>query len=199
MKSLNILLAGVGGQGVILASDLIAESAMDAGYDVKKTDVHGMAQRGGSVVSHVRIGPKVLSPLIPSGQADILLGMEKLESARWANELAPDGVAIVNELSIYPVAVGIGAERYPTDDEISALLKRDNGSPLYVAATRIATELGNSKAFNVVMSGYVSAFFDIAEELWLKRLEEHVPSKVLELNKVAFARGRELGLAARNT
>src|SRR4030042_1965648 len=124
----DILITGVGGQGVVLASDIIGETALAAGYDVKKTDTLGMAQRGGSVVSHVRLAPKVWSPLIREGEADLLLAFEKLEAARWGHYLRPGGVAIVNNYEQPPLSVSLGKERYPSDKELTAALNRDRKS-----------------------------------------------------------------------
>lgn len=190
MRKVDLLLAGVGGQGVILASDILAETAMEADYDVKKTDVLGMAQRGGSVVSHVRLGPQVHSPLVKRGQADILLSFEKLEAARWAAHLAPDALAIVNDDSVYPLAVSSGAEQYPSDEEVINILGRQPGKLHMVDAMAIADEFGNKRVANVIMLGFLSHFLDIDYDHWRHCLSQRLPSRVVALNEAAFKRGR---------
>ena len=190
MNKIDLLLVGVGGQGVILASDILAETAMDAGYDVKKTDVLGMAQRGGSVTSHIRLGPKVYSPLIKSGEVDIMLAFEKLEAARWASEIKPDGLAIVNDNSVFPLSVSGGVERYPSNEEVISILNRQPGKLHLVNAVAMADELGNKRVVNIIMLGFVSKFLDIEQDYWAKSLARHLPSRVLALNQKAFQRGR---------
>jgi indolepyruvate ferredoxin oxidoreductase beta subunit len=190
MKSANILLVGVGGQGVILASDILAETALEAGYDVKKTDVLGMAQRGGSVTSQIRIGPEVFSPLLKPGEADIMLAFEKLEAARMAPTIKPDAVAIVNDDAVYPQLVASGGDEYPSDDTLMSAINRQPGKLHMIDAIAIAKELGNPRVVNVFMLGYLSKFLEIDEKYWIDVLTRLVPSKALELNKQAFARGR---------
>ena len=136
MKKVNLLVTGVGGQGVILASDIISESALAAGYDVKKTDTLGMAQRGGSVISQVRIAPAVWAPLIKEGEADILLAFEKLEAARWGYYLRPGGVAIINNQAIPPLSISRGKDRYPTDEEITSIIKQRTDRIYFIDGTR---------------------------------------------------------------
>jgi indolepyruvate ferredoxin oxidoreductase, beta subunit len=190
MKSMNILLVGVGGQGVILASDILAETALEAGYDVKKTDVLGMAQRGGSVTSQIRIGPEVYSPLIKSGDAEVMLAFEKLEAARLAPTIKPEAVAIVNDDAVYPQLVASGGDEYPTDDTIIGAMRRSPRKLHMIDAVAVAKELGNLRVVNVIMLGFLSRFLEIDEKYWIGVLTRLVPSKALELNKKAFARGQ---------
>ena len=153
MKSFGLLVTGVGGQGIILASDIIGEAAMAGGYDVKKTDTIGMAQRGGSVLSHVRLAEKVRSPLIKEGEADLLLAFEKLEAARWANHLRPAAAAIINQYAQPPLAVNLGDEQYPTDAEITALLQKRTAKVYFVDGTAHARQIGDVRTLNMFMLG----------------------------------------------
>ncbi len=186
----NILLVGVGGQGILLASEILAEAAMLAGFDVKKSEIHGMSQRGGSVVSHVRFGREVFSPIIPEGEGDILFGFELMETCRSLPLLKPGGAVVANDLQISPPSVLMGLETYPAD-----LLERiENCFPdfLLVDGQKIARDAGNVRAANTVLLGAVSKRLAIAEEFWMKALEKMVPPKALEVNKKAFLIGREL-------
>ena len=187
---IDVLMAGVGGQGVVLASDILAEVAMEEGYDVKKSDTLGMAQRGGSVVSHVRLGKTVFSPLIKRGDVDLLLSFEKLEAARWAVFLRRDGIAIVNDQAIPPWSVSSGAEKYPTDQEVMAILGQCTQRIYVVPGLAMAQRLGNAQVLNVLMMGFLSAFLPLSEEAWTKSLRERVPARFLELNLQAFKEGR---------
>lgn len=185
----NISLAGVGGQGIILASDILSMAAMLAGMDVKKSEVHGMAQRGGSVVSQVRFGKKVFSPLVAAGATDYLLCFEKLEALRYAHILAPDGLAFVNEQVIVPVAVSSG--QHPPLENIDARLRKAFPKLQMVPALDIALELGSVRIVNVVMTGALSAHLDIPESAWLEAIKSLVKEKFIELNLRAFEAGRE--------
>lgn len=187
----DILMTGVGGQGVILASDALAEIAMKAGHDVKKSDSLGMSQRGGSVVSHLRIGERVFSPMIREGEADFLLAFERLEGARWANYLKKNGVAIINDLAIPPLSVVGGASKYPCVEEVGDMLRQYTGNVYIVPATDIARELGNPQVLNVLLIGFLSSFLDIDEASYTEDLSQRVPPKFLQLNLKAFSRGRE--------
>lgn len=187
---LDLVLAGVGGQGIVLVGDLLAEAALSIGLDVKKSDVFGMAQRGGSVTSTVRIDRVVHSPLPRPGQAGYLLALEKLEAARNAGQLAPGGVAIVCDYSLPPLAVSSGSAAYPSDEQVKAALAARAGRTCWVDGEGIARELGNRKVVNVVMIGYLSRFLTLPEEAWQTALERHVPKRFLALNREAFARGR---------
>ncbi len=191
MQPYNIIVAGVGGQGIILAGNIIGDAALFAGYDVKKTDTLGMAQRGGSVVSHLRIAEKVYSPLIKKGRADILLAFEKLEAARWVGWLRPDAIAIVNNQALPPLAVSLGNEYYPCDEDIKAAIGSKVDDYYIVDGLTGAAELGNIKVLNVFMLGCLSSFLPLAEKTWHLSLTQNLPQKVLALNIEAFKRGRQ--------
>ncbi|NPV44600.1 MAG: indolepyruvate oxidoreductase subunit beta [Firmicutes bacterium] len=190
-KVTGIMIVGVGGQGVILASELLCEAAMRAGYDVKKSEVHGMAQRGGSVVSNVRFGKKVYSPLISKGEADILLSFEQLETLRWLDYIKPEGKIIVNMQKIMPMAVAIGQGEYPED--IFGILKRKTDKIYRVDGLGIARKAGNVKAVNVAIIGALSNYLDIPEGIWEEVIENRVPPKTLKINLTAFEMGRNYG------
>ena len=185
----SILVAGVGGQGVILASDVMADTFLEAGYDVKKSEVHGMAQRGGSVSSHVRFGKRVYSPIIKMGEADYLVMMEKMESLRWLDYCNKSTVILVDDIEITPPIVNIGEMEYPED--IEQTLKNHFKNVHIIPATSIASELGNERAANVVLLGAFSTLLDITEEQWLACLLTHLPERLHELNKRAFAAGKK--------
>lgn len=185
----NILVAGVGGQGVILASDIMCEVFMEAGYDVKKSEVHGMAMRGGIVTSHFRFGRKVYSPLIKQGEVDILFAFEQLEALRWVNHLRPDGKIVVNDHKISPPAVNLGEMEYPKS--IPEKIRSKFKALHLVKGTEIALQIGDVRAANVVLLGAISKLFEVNEELWLSTILNHLPPKVHELNKKAFSAGRE--------
>lgn len=185
---LNILLVGVGGQGTILASKVLASVAQSQGFDVKMSEIHGMAQRGGSVVTQVRIGTKVYSPLIEIGQADYIVAFEKLEALRWLHYLKPEGRVIVNNQEIEPMSVITGAAQYP-DDVLERL--QSEADVLVVDALGIAQEIGNIRTVNIVLMGALSKELDIPEQAWLAALEENIKPKYIEVNKRAFAEGRQ--------
>ena len=191
MKKLDLLITGVGGQGVILASNIIGEAALAAGYDIKKTDTLGMAQRGGSVLSHVRIGRQVHSPLIKKGDVDIMLALEKLEAARWSHYLRVGAVAIVNNHTLPPPSVSLGNEQYPSDAEVTELLKRRSGYIYFINATSRARELGNTRTFNVFLLGCISLFTPFRLGIWKEAIARCVPAKVEKLNCAAFDEGRK--------
>ena len=191
MKKLDLLMTGAGGQGIILASDIIGEAALAAGYDVKKTDTLGMAQRGGSVVSHVRIARQVWSPLIKEGAGDILVAFEKLEAARWGHYLRPGGIAIVNNHAIPPLSVSLGNERYPSDEEIADVLKRQTDRIYFVDGTSRARELGDVRALNMFMLGCLSFFVPLKVHIWKDSLCQCLPSKLQKINIAAFDQGRK--------
>ena len=158
IEKIDLLMTGVGGQGNILASDIICEVAMAAGYDVKKTDTLGMAQRGGSVISHVRLAEKVYSPLIKEGEVDILLAFEKLEGIRWASYLKPSAIVIINDYAVPPLSVNLGVDKYPTADEVSRILKQRTEHIYLVEGTLRALELGNAKNFEYLYAGLSFCF-----------------------------------------
>lgn len=184
----NILLVGVGGQGILLASEILSETLMLGGYDVKKAEVHGMAQRGGSVVSHVRYGEKVYSPIIPEGEADILFGFELLESYRYLPLLRGGGRAIVSSLRINPPGVALGQEEYVAGipEKITAAFPQSN----IIDGMSLARQAGDMRTVNTVLLGALSHFIDVEESLWRKALEDRVPERFLEANIKAFDLGR---------
>jgi len=191
VKKLDLLITGVGGQGVILASDIVGEAAIAAGYDVKKTDTLGMAQRGGSVISHVRIASQVWSPLVKEGEVDIMLALEKLEAARWGYYLRPGGIAIVNNQALPPLSVSLGNERYPSDKEITDVLKQRTARIYFVDGTRRARELGNIRTFNMFMLGCASLFIPFGVHIWKDSISQRIPSSIRQINIVAFSQGRK--------
>lgn len=191
MKKFDLLITGVGGQGVILASNIIGEVALAAGYDVKKTDTLGMAQRGGSVVSHVRLSPQVYSPLIRAGEVDIIVAFEKLEAARWSHYLRPEGVAIVNNHALRPLSVNLGDERYPGDEELANILRRGSERIYFIKGTERVKKLGNIKILNVFLLGCASVFLPLKIRVWQDIISQHVPPGVRELNITAFSQGRK--------
>jgi len=192
LPPLNILLTGVGGQGTILASNIVAEVGVAQGYDVKKAEVHGMSQRGGSVISQVRWGQQVFSPIIPPGEADYLIAFEKLEAVRALSYLRPGGQLIADPHAIPPVTVTSGDAHYPDDDVIQAQLARVTPHVHWVPGVEIAEALGNAKAANVVLLGAFSALLGHTPDLWLEIIRQRVPAKYMDLNERAFRRGREL-------
>ncbi len=183
----NILLAGVGGQGILLASEVLCQVFLKKGLDVKKSDVHGMAQRGGSVVSHVRAGEKVYSALINEGEADFILSFEIMEALRWAHFLSKEGILISSTQMIHPLPVTLGNEKYP--EEIEARIKEKGINAVFLDAFTIAKELGNPKAVNMVLIGLLASRMEYSREVWEDVIREHVPSRYLELNLKAFERG----------
>jgi indolepyruvate ferredoxin oxidoreductase beta subunit len=191
MKTTRFLLVGVGGQGTILASNVLAELGIKLGYDSKKAEVHGMSQRGGSVISHVTWGEQVFSPVIPEGEADILIAFEKLEALRFANGLRPGGMALVNDHEIIPVTVSSGPAEYPGDETIRAALSQVTDDTHWVKGVEIAESLGNAKAANVVLLGALSKLLEMEPAPWLEVIEARVPPKFVELNREAFHAGRE--------
>lgn len=188
-KVTNILMAGVGGQGVILASEIVSEAMMRAGYDVKKSEVHGMAQRGGSVSSHVRFGRKVYSPLIKDGEVDILFSFELLETMRYLDVLSDDPVILVNNQKILPPSVTLGKDEYP--ENIPGMLAANYKRFELVNALDIAGKAGNTKALNVAFVGALSRHFDIAEAVWQEAIAAMLPPKLVDLNIKAFAMARQ--------
>jgi indolepyruvate ferredoxin oxidoreductase beta subunit len=191
MKDVNVLMVGVGGHGVILASDGMAEIGMNNGYDVKKSDSLGMAQRGGSVVSHVRWGKHVFSPMIKKGEVDFLLGFEQLEAARWASYLTPNGVAIVADVVVIPISAIDGKIPYPSWDEIRTTLTQYTDQIYLVPATEIAHAVGNPRAVNMAMLGFLSAFLELESEAWTDTMRRRLPPKFMESSVEAFTRGAE--------
>ena len=187
METKNIMIVGVGGQGSLLASKLLGRMLLTKGYDIKVSEVHGMSQRGGSVVTYVRYGDKVYSPVIDKGQADYIVSFELLEAARWTEYLKPGGKIIVNTQQVNPMPVIIGAAEYP-ENLVQKML--DAGIDVdALDALTLAEQAGSSKAVNLVLMGRLSKYFDITEEEWLSAIEASVPPKFLEMNKKAFSLG----------
>ena len=187
MKTQSILICGVGGQGILTASDLLSDVLLQAGFQVKKSEVHGMSQRGGDVVSTVRFGEEVFSPLPAVGETDYILAFEKLEALRQARFLAPRGIVLVNDFAWKPLPVAAGFEAYPED--VVERLKQRAGELVVIPATDIATRLGNEKASNVVLIGLLASRMKIAKETWLDVLRRKVPARFLDLNLKAFEAG----------
>lgn len=187
MNNLNIMIVGVGGQGTLLASRILGRVAQLCDKDVKVSEVHGMSQRGGSVVTYVKMGSRVFSPIIEKGTADIIMAFEELEAYRYIEYLKPDGKYLINAQEINPMPVITGAASYPVD--ILAKLKQKECEIISVDAFNIAKKCGNIKAVNVVLIGLLAKNTDITKELWLQALEQVVPSKVLEVNLKAFEAG----------
>ncbi len=184
----SIYMVGVGGQGIIRASDILCEVVMRAGLDVKKSEVHGMAQRGGSVTSHVRYGKKVYSPLAPKGGVDILVAFERLEALRNIDYVKPAGRVIMSELELFPPAVNLGTAAYP--EHVAETVRKWIPDVKEVNATQIAVAAGNIKAENTALLGVLSTYLDIDEQIWDAVLREAFPPKVLDANLKAFAAGR---------
>ena len=188
MKTTSIMIVGVGGQGTLLASKLLGNVLIGAGYDVKLSEVHGMSQRGGSVVTYVRYGEKVYSPIVDQGEADYILSFEILESARWISYLKKGGKLITNTQKTWPMPVITGAMAYPENivEKLSAM-----ADVQAVDALALATQAGSPKAVNVVLIGVLSKLMDIPEEAWLAAIDAVVPERFREMNKKAFALGRQ--------
>ena len=183
----SILLVGVGGQGTILVSKLLTQGLIRAGYDVKMSEVHGMAQRGGSVSTQVRYGKKVYSPIIDTGEADLIVSFEKIEAARWLADLKPEGVIVVNTQQVDPMPVIIGAAEYPSG--VLPEMEAAGANIDAVDALTLAEQAGSAKAANIVLMGRVAKYFDIPYEKWIAAIEKTVAPKFVELNKRAFELG----------
>lgn len=189
MNVKNIILVGVGGQGIILVSKILTTGLLKAGYDVKMSEVHGMAQRGGSVSTQVRYGEKVYSPIIGQGKADILVSFEKMEAARWAEYLKPNGKMVVNNYEIPSITIASGKAEYPQNvlESLSATFDTTT-----LDATAAAVEVGNIRTQNIVLLGALVKAFDLTEINWEEVLTEVLPQKVQEVNIRAFRKGMEL-------
>ena len=184
----NIMIVGVGGQGTLLTSRILGGITVDAGFDVKLSEVHGMAQRGGSVVTFVRYGEKVAEPIVEEGQADVIIAFERLEALRYAHFLKKDGAMVINDWRIDPITVVTGMAEY-TDNIIEDLEKEHK---VYkVNAMEEALKLGNSKVFNIIVLGVAARQMDFSKEAWLNVIEKTVPPKTVEINKKAFLLGYE--------
>ncbi len=190
MSVKSIMLVGVGGQGTLLASRILGSTLLSQGFDVKVSEVHGMSQRGGSVVTYVKYGEKVYSPVVEKGEADIIVSFEEMEAARWISYLKKGGKIITNTQQVEPMPVITGVAEYPKD--IVSKLKEKGADVTALDALTLANEAGSSRAVNVVLMGVLSKIMEFPEEVWQKALEECVPAKALEINKKAF----ELGINA---
>jgi indolepyruvate ferredoxin oxidoreductase beta subunit len=186
-KVTNILLVGVGGQGILLASEVLAEAFMLAGFDVKKSEIHGMSQRGGSVVSHVRFGREVFSPTVPDGEGDILFGFELLETYRSLSLLRPGAKVVASDYRIAPPSVLLGQARYP--DDLAERIRSRFSDFLLVDGLHLAQQAGDARAANTVLLGAVSKYLQIDSDIWQQALANMVPAKVLDINRKAFALG----------
>ena len=189
MDAKNIMIVGVGGQGSLLASKLLGQLLLDAGCDVKVSEVHGMSQRGGSVVTYVRCGDSVASPVIDRGEADFIVSFELLEAARWLPYLKKDGQVVTNIQQIDPMPVITGAAQYP--DNLVEKMRAAGAKVDAVDCLSLAMQAGSPKVVNLVLMGRLSHYFDMPEEEWERTIEKVVPKKFLEMNKVAFALGRK--------
>ncbi|MBM4422225.1 MAG: indolepyruvate oxidoreductase subunit beta [Chloroflexi bacterium] len=196
MTTTNLIFAGVGGQGVLLIAELTARAAVRVGFDVKQTEVHGVSQRGGSVESHVRFGPEVFSPLVIAGQADVVVGLEKLEGLRYANCInRQGGILLINDHEIIPGSVANAAEKYP--HHTLDFLREKGLNAIALAASQQAKELGDGRVANLIMLGAMSASVTrIPKEVWLETLNDRIPAKIRALNLRAFEAG--IGLVSRN-
>ena len=190
MMTKNILIVGVGGQGTLLASKVMGKVFLDSGYDIKVSEVHGMSQRGGSVVTYVRYGDEVYSTLIDKGEADILLSFEALEAARWLPYLKKDGVVITNTQRLNPMSVVMGKATYP--DDILEKIKAAGVNPVEVNALALAEEAGSAKSVNVVLLGIAAKHIGLDKQLWLDAVKSTVPPKTVDMNVAAFEKGYEL-------
>ena len=197
-KTINFLLAGVGGQGTILASDLLVNVGLAAGYQAKQAEVHGMSQRGGSVISHVRWGEVVYSPLVGAGEVDVYLAFEKLEALRHLNKIRPGALVLVNLEAIMPVSLTTSDVAYPEDEQMRATVAKATSRAVYVDAAALAAELGNPRVANVIILGALSKLMEqqsltderLCLDTWLKAVAERVPAKYIDLNQKAFLAGR---------
>ena len=196
MKTVNVSLVGVGGQGILLTADLLAKAAALAGLDVKKSEIHGMAQRGGSVISQVRFGADVASPIIQEGTSDILVSFDKLEALRWSHLLSEEGVALVNDLYLVPVTVSSGQQAAVEnlDERVHQAFRKS----VFVDAMKVATEeVGNARTMNMVLAGALSTLTPFDEKLWHQAMKEMLTgpkARLLEVNEKAFALGRKAAM-----
>ena len=196
-ESIDFLLVGVGGQGILTASDIVAEVGLAIGLDAKKSEVHGFSQRGGVVESHVRWGPSVAAPIAAQGSVDVLLAFESMEAARWIDWLKPEGMVLVNRQQIVPMSVSAGDHRYPSEESIENALRARTGDVTFVEGLTIAERLGNPRLANTALLGALSARLaqsaqgEIDPAVWLAVIERRVPPKYVELNREAFWEGRD--------
>lgn len=188
MNNISVVFAGIGGQGIIRASSILATAALNAGLDVKQSEVHGMAQRGGSVVSYVKFGDKVFSPAVEPGTADVVIAFEKSESLRWLHFLKDDGFIVANNMMIKPTSLLYSEKTYPTSDKVEEYLK--NYKYLFIDSIEEAKKLGNPKVFNTIMLGAISKYIpSLTKEHWIDAIKKSVPPKTVETNLKAFEFG----------
>lgn len=188
MKTFNVIIAGVGGQGILLTGKVLADAALMSGYDVKQSEVHGMAQRGGSVVCHLRFGDRVFSPVIAEGECDLIIGFEPLETARWLHYLVEGGSVVYNTRKIATLPVSAGMENYPGD--IDKIIRSYAGRTLPVNATEVAVGAGEKKAVNLVLLGAALGFFPLEEKKIIESMKKNIPSRFYNINKKAFLAGK---------
>jgi len=187
----NFLFVGVGGQGILTASDIAASVGLAAGFEAKKSEVHGFSQRGGVVESHVRWGRRVGAPTAEKGTVDYLIALELLESARWIDWLRPGGALLINRQRIAPMTVTVGDQIYPADEKVLEFVRASTDDVTFIDGLAIAEDLGNTRMVNTVVLGALASRLDVDEETWLSVIEARVPPKYAELNRKAFHRGRE--------
>jgi indolepyruvate ferredoxin oxidoreductase, beta subunit len=197
METINFLITGVGGQGTVLASDIMAALGLAAGYDVKKSDILGLSVRGGAVMGHVRWGDQVYSPIVPEGRADFLIAFEVLEGLRWLGQVKPSGTVLVNLQKISPVLVSSGLAAYPDAKTMEASLTATTPNAYTLPAIDMAQAVGNSRTVNIVMLGALSSLLPVDQSAWENVIKERVPKKHADLNLTAFRKGREW-MAANN-
>lgn len=191
METINFMITGVGGQGTILASDILAAVGLAAGYDVKKSDILGLAVRGGAVVGHVRWGERVHSPIVPEGRVDYLVAFEILEGLRWLNQVHPGGTILINQQEIHPVSVSSGITTYPDEETVDNAFRGAVERVYRIPGLDITQGLGSVRVLNVVLLGSLSAMLSVKPETWESVLKERVPSRFVDLNLRAFHQGRE--------
>jgi indolepyruvate ferredoxin oxidoreductase beta subunit len=190
VDAVNFLFTGVGGQGTVLAGDITAAVGLAAGYDAKKSDILGLAVRGGGVVGHVRWGEQVHSPIVPEGCVDFMLAFELLEGLRWLHQVREGGTVLLNEQEIHPVTVSSGHATYPTADTIEATLRASPCRVHRIPALKMAQALGNTRTVNVVLLGALSTWLPVAPQIWEQVLRERIPPRYRDLNLRAFHEGR---------
>ncbi|MFO7936725.1 MAG: indolepyruvate oxidoreductase subunit beta [Kiritimatiellia bacterium] len=192
MKTFNVSLVGVGGQGILLTSDILAKTAASAGLDVKKSEIHGMAQRGGSVISQVRFGDKVNSPIVHDAFSDLLVAFETMEALRWRHLLAPRGKALINDMDLIPITVSSGQQ--PGIPDMRKRLELEYPDAVFFDGISIAEDLGNQRCMNMVIAGALSKMTPFEEEQWLHTMRNRIPARFLDLNIEAFKRGRAVSM-----
>ncbi len=191
METVNFLITGVGGQGTVLASDILAAVGLAAGYDVKKSDILGLAVRGGAVVGHVRWGERVHSPIVPEGRVDYLIAFEILECLRWLNQVKPDGKVLMNQQEIHPVTVSSGFATYPDPETVEKALQATTPYVYRIPGLELVGELGTTRVLNIVLLGALSALLEVEPGIWEGVIRDRVPERYVDLNVRAFRKGRE--------